>query len=88
MVPRKLLERISQEGNLLGMRMHHVHEGLHDGVANRGGLTRAAIVDQMILGKILLQKLLNTLTVPCKKTNPETDGSKIFLTPFFSASFL
>ena len=52
------LEGVTQEGDLFGMGLHHIHEGLHYGVADGGGPAVAAVFHQMVLGEILRQEPL------------------------------
>ena len=54
------LEGVAQEGDLFGMGLHHIHEGLHDGVADGGGTAVAAVFHQMVLGEILRQEPLQS----------------------------
>ena len=53
-VAGELLEGVAEEGDLFGMCLHHVHEGLHDGVADGCGAPQAAVVDQMVLREVCL----------------------------------
>ena len=49
----ELDERVAEEGDTLGGLIHDGHEWGHDVVWNGGGEAGAAVVDQVILGKVL-----------------------------------
>jgi|GEM_PF-6684050 len=53
MVLGKLHEGVAQEGDLVGMARHDVHERAHHLIRDGGRTSEAAVVDQMIVGKIV-----------------------------------
>ena len=53
MVLGKLHEGVAQEGDLVGMARHDVHERAHHLIGDGGRTSEAAVVDQMIVGKIV-----------------------------------
>lgn len=56
MVAGETVEGVAEEGNALGMRLRHTHEGLHDGILDGGRTAATAVEDKMVLGKILAEK--------------------------------
>ena len=57
-VAGETLEGVAQEGEVVGVGAHHVHEGLHEAVGYGGRTARTAIVDEMVLGKMFFQEVL------------------------------
>lgn len=60
MVAGKMLEGIAQESDVFGMRLHHIHEGTHDGVFDGSQTPLATVVVQVVLGEFLRKKTLYT----------------------------
>lgn len=60
MVAGETVEGVAEEGNALGMRLCHTHEGLHDGVLDGGGTAATAVKDEVVLWEILAEKGLET----------------------------
>lgn len=59
-VAGETLKGVAKEGDALGMRLRHTHEGLHDGILDGGGTATTAVEDEVVLGEILAEKGLET----------------------------
>lgn len=67
MVAGETLEGVAQEGEVVGMGTHHVHEGLHDAIGYGGWTAGATIIDKMIQGEIFFEKGLQVLDCALQK---------------------
>ena len=63
----ELDERVAQKGYSLGLCRQDLHEWFHDAVFDRGGLACSAIVDQMVLLKVFLEKGSKVLCLTLQK---------------------
>lgn len=78
-VTGELLEGGAEEGDLLGMSLHDVHEGLHDGVGDGGGTVVGAVLDEMVGGKVVGEKLAQVGDAALKKDKTAYGGLEMLL---------
>lgn len=72
-VPGELLEGGVEEGQLLGMCPHDVHEGLHHAVGDGGRASLARVVDEMVVGEVLGEEALE-VSHPALQEDEAADG--------------
>ena len=80
-VARKFLKRFAEEGDLLRVVAECGHKRTHRAVGDGSGNTAAAVVNEMIVGIVFLQELLQPAGCTAKKDESAKGGTRFLLRP-------